>query len=129
MAGRAPPLLAAVCLSIVGCGNGTNAVIDVRSNRDVVFSIPEADRGDYCISAAEIRYYPQGRRSLNYQTKWLIRLRQNTPGPCDHSLNYPRAPRDFVTEVSSEYLPPGEYFVLIYGGVGTATGGFSIPSG
>jgi hypothetical protein len=116
----------AAVLALTGCEQGTNALIDVRSSQDVLFSIPEKDAPHYCINSVEIRRYPRGPQSVDYEVSWRIRLKAGQNGLCDLSINYPKAPPSFITEVSSERLVPGEYVVVIDGGIGTASGEFTI---
>ena len=116
-------------LTLSGCEQGTHALVEVRSNRDVLFSIPEEDAPHYCINSVEIRRYSGGPESTNYEVNWRIRLKSGQSGPCDLSINYPKVPSTFVTEVASERLSAGNYVVVIDGGIGTATGEFTIPPG
>ena len=114
--------------ALSGCEHGTRAVIEVRSDADIVFSIPEENAAYYCINSVEIRRYPHGTDRVDYDVSWRIRLKPNQSGPCDLSVNYPKTPDAFVTEVASERLAPGDYLVVIDGGLGTALGEFTIGS-
>lgn len=118
----------AVMLALSGCEQGTEALIDVRSNSDILFSIPEKEAQHYCINSVEVRRYVGGTQSMNYEVSWRIKLKPGQSGPCDSQINYPKTPATFVTEVNSEQLTAGEYVVVIDGGIGTASGEFTIPA-
>jgi hypothetical protein len=129
MANNITTILVGGALMVIAssCEKGTHALIDVRSSSDVLFSIPEDETQYYCINSVEIRRYLGGSESTNYKVVWRIKLKPNQSGLCDLKISYPRIPPTFTAEITSERLPAGDYTVVIDGGIGTASGEFTIP--
>jgi hypothetical protein len=130
MAGKLPGVIVSACvfvLALAGCELGTKAIVQVKSDRDIHFSIPQDDAPHYCINSVEIRRYGDAKRLGNYEVSWRIRLKPGQSGPCDLAMDFPKVPPTFNAEVTSERLLPGYYLVVIDGGIGTASGEFDIP--
>lgn len=123
---RSVTVAAICCPALASCQLGAEVETIVHSRSDVAFRAVGSNTRDFCIHTAEIHSGLAPNNIGETNLEWSADIVADEDMSCDKTIRYPAASGNYQVTTPSSQLAPGRYRVVLYGGLVTASGEFTI---